>query len=60
MRQAFAALKSQFIAHHDMLEAKEVELVRQDGKVGTMPALPCPVLPGPALPGPALHAVAAA
>ncbi|KAL3152356.1 hypothetical protein ABBQ32_001417 [Trebouxia sp. C0010 RCD-2024] len=32
-REAFAALKAQFIAHHDMLEAKERDLVRQDGKV---------------------------
>ena len=32
-REAFSALKSQFIAHHDMLDAKERELVRRDLKV---------------------------
>jgi len=31
-------LKAQFISHHDMLEMKEHELVRQDGKV-----LPCSI-----------------
>ena len=37
-REAFAALKAQFISHHDMLQVKEHELVRQDGKV-----LPCSI-----------------
>ena len=32
-REAFSALKAQFISHHDLLEVKERELVRQDGKV---------------------------
>ena len=35
-REAFSALKAQFISHHDLLEVKERELVRQDGKV-TLP-----------------------
>lgn len=47
MRQAFAALKSQFIAHHDMLEAKERELVRQDGKVGSGLCPACMLLQQP-------------
>lgn len=36
-REAFSALKAQFISHHDLLEAKERELVRQDGKVTALP-----------------------
>ena len=32
-REAFSALKSQFIAHHDMLDSKERDLVRKDLKV---------------------------
>ena len=40
-REAFSALKAQFINHHDLLEVKERELVRQDGKV-TVP--PCSAL----------------
>lgn len=35
-REAFAALKSQFVAHHDMLDAKERELVRRDCKVSPL------------------------
>ena len=36
-REAFAAVKAQFICQYDMLEVKERELVRQDGKVGCYP-----------------------